>query len=151
MNVNGYQIEPEADHKGPCRDGCLCSKCGHEWHARETNDELKRLRKLNATALQEARARLRLTAQIQIEEIGADAPRNADASAREAVQLIKNLRVEIARLRGENELLTDKALRLLNDLSKLLFLNATELQVLDSMNFRDALAKKYRLDSQSIG
>lgn len=51
----------------------------------------------------EALDRLRATAQILISEIGADGPTNAEAVAAEAVQLIKNLRIELAQLHQEEK------------------------------------------------
>jgi len=51
----------------------------------------------------ETRKRLRTVAQILIAEIGAGGPQNAEVVAANAVQLIKNLRVEVCSLR-ENAL-----------------------------------------------
>jgi hypothetical protein len=58
--------------------------------------------------------RLRTTAQILIDEIGAEGPKNAECAAREAVQLIKNQRSELAILRerlDRAEGLLDEALK----------------------------------------
>jgi hypothetical protein len=44
--------------------------------------------------------RLRAVAQILIEEIGADGPKNAEMASAEAVQLIRSLKCEVAVLRG---------------------------------------------------
>jgi len=47
--------------------------------------------------------RLRQTAQILIEEIGAEGPTNAETAAANAVQLIRNLKAELATLRAKME------------------------------------------------